>query len=177
MGLPCRVDLASLFASSVKRKSGDRSTASKGILPPRTTRPLTPMSSRPTLSLPRRRSIAGAVSFAPADGPFRFQKNLRKRLRSPGAASSSGRERERAARVTFIPDACSRTPSSGDFSYADIALFMAVLWVLRLSGPHLDTWPGLARWHARVGARNSVAVAAAEIAAADRELSPPIGHE
>ncbi len=65
----------------------------------------------------------------------------------------------------------------GDFSYADIALFMAVLWVLRLSGPHLDTWPGLARWHARVGARNSVAVAAAEIAAADRELSPPIGHE
>jgi glutathione S-transferase len=65
----------------------------------------------------------------------------------------------------------------GDFSYADIALFMAALWMLRLSGPRLDAWPGLARWYARVGARHSVAVVAAEIAAADRELSPPIGHQ
>jgi glutathione S-transferase len=64
----------------------------------------------------------------------------------------------------------------GDFSYADIALFMAVLWVLRLCGPRLDAWPGLARWYARVGARPSVAVAAAEIAAADRDLSPHIGQ-
>lgn len=64
----------------------------------------------------------------------------------------------------------------GDFSYADIALFMAVLWVQRLRGPGLDAWPGLARWRARVGARKSVAVAAAEIAAADRELSPAISH-
>ena len=62
----------------------------------------------------------------------------------------------------------------GDFSYADIALFMAVLWVMRLSGPRLDAWPELARWYARVGARPSVAVAAAELAAADRELSPPL---
>jgi glutathione S-transferase len=65
----------------------------------------------------------------------------------------------------------------GGFSYADIALFMAVLWVLRLRGPRLDVWPGLARWYARVGARDAVAVAAAEIAAADRKLSPPIPHE
>jgi glutathione S-transferase len=65
----------------------------------------------------------------------------------------------------------------GDFSYADIALFMAVLWVMRLSGPRLDAWPGLARWYARVGARPSVAMAAAEIAAADRELSPSLSHE
>jgi glutathione S-transferase len=64
----------------------------------------------------------------------------------------------------------------GDFSYADIALFMAVLWVLRLSGPRLDAWPVLAGWYARIGARPSVAVAVTEIDAADRELSPPIGH-
>jgi glutathione S-transferase len=64
----------------------------------------------------------------------------------------------------------------GDFSCADIALFMAVLWVLRLSGPRLDAWPALAGWYARVGARPSVAVAATEIAAADRDLSPPIRH-
>ena len=59
----------------------------------------------------------------------------------------------------------------GGFSYADIALFMAVLFVLRLNGPRLNAWPVLARWYARVGARPSVAVAAEEIAAADRELS------
>ena len=60
----------------------------------------------------------------------------------------------------------------GGFSYADIALFMAVLFVLRLNGPRLNAWPVLARWYARVGARPSVAVAAEEIATADRELSP-----
>jgi glutathione S-transferase len=64
----------------------------------------------------------------------------------------------------------------GGFSYADIALFMAVLFVLRLNGPRLNAWPVLARWYARVGARPSVAVAAEEIAAADRELSPLLPH-
>lgn len=66
----------------------------------------------------------------------------------------------------------------GEFSYADIALFMGVLWVLRLNGPRLDTWPALGRWYARVGARPSVAVAVAvdEIAAADRALSPALAH-
>lgn len=64
----------------------------------------------------------------------------------------------------------------GDFSYADIALFMAVLWVLRLNGPRLDAWPALERWYARVGARPSVAVAADEIAAVDRALSPTLTH-
>jgi glutathione S-transferase len=49
---------------------------------------------------------------------------------------------------------------------------MAVLFVLRLNGPRLSAWPVLARWYARVGARPSVAVAAEEIAAADRELTP-----
>lgn len=64
----------------------------------------------------------------------------------------------------------------GDFSYADIALFMAVLWVLRLNGPRLDAWPALERWYARVGARPSVAMAADEIAAADRALSPTLTY-
>jgi glutathione S-transferase len=63
----------------------------------------------------------------------------------------------------------------GDFSYADIGFFMAVLWGLRLRGPRLDPWPALDRWYARIGARPSAAIAAAEIAAADRELSPPVG--
>jgi len=60
----------------------------------------------------------------------------------------------------------------GDFSVADIAMFMTVLFVLRLRGPRLAGFPALAAWYARIGARPSAAKAAAEIAAADRELSP-----
>jgi len=60
----------------------------------------------------------------------------------------------------------------GEFSVADIAMFMTVLFVLRLRGPRLAGFPSLAAWYERVGARPSAAKAAAEIAAADRELSP-----
>lgn len=60
----------------------------------------------------------------------------------------------------------------GEFSVADIAMFMTVLFVLRLRGPRLAGFPALAAWYARVGARPSAAKAAAEIAAADRALSP-----
>jgi glutathione S-transferase len=61
----------------------------------------------------------------------------------------------------------------GDFSVADIAMFMTVLFVLRLRGPRLAAFPALAAWYARIGARPAAAKAASEIAAADRELSPP----
>jgi glutathione S-transferase len=64
----------------------------------------------------------------------------------------------------------------GDFSVADIAMFMTVLFVLRLRGPRLAGFPSLAAWYDRVGARPSAAKAAAEIAAADRELSPRAAH-
>jgi glutathione S-transferase len=60
----------------------------------------------------------------------------------------------------------------GPFTVADIALFMMILWSLRLSGPDLHATPALARWYARVGDRPSAAQAAAEIAEADRLLSP-----
>jgi glutathione S-transferase len=62
----------------------------------------------------------------------------------------------------------------GEFTVADIAMFMSVLFVLRLRGPRLDAFPALAAWYARVGARPSAAEAASEIAAADRELSAPL---
>jgi glutathione S-transferase len=60
----------------------------------------------------------------------------------------------------------------GRFSVADIALFMTVLFAVRLNGPSLDSYPNLAAWYARVGARATVGRIVAEIAAADRELSP-----
>jgi glutathione S-transferase len=68
----------------------------------------------------------------------------------------------------------SRSFLCGNFSVADIALFMTVLWVQRLKGPGLDSVPALAAWHARVGTRPSASQAAAEIAAADRALSPKL---
>jgi glutathione S-transferase len=60
----------------------------------------------------------------------------------------------------------------GDVSVADIALFMMVLFVLRLRGPGFADHPALAAWYGRAGARPAFARAAEEIAAADRELSP-----
>jgi len=59
----------------------------------------------------------------------------------------------------------------GGFSVADIALFMSLLFSLRLRGPALDGQPALAAWYRRVGARPAVAKVAAEIAEADRRLS------
>lgn len=61
----------------------------------------------------------------------------------------------------------------GAFSVADIAVFMMVLWTLRLHGPGIDGHKALAAWYKRVGARPGGQTVAAEIAAADRELSPP----
>ena len=64
----------------------------------------------------------------------------------------------------------------GDYTVADIAMFMAVLWTQRLGAPKLAAYPALARWFERVGSRPAPATAAAEIAAADRELSPPLAN-
>jgi glutathione S-transferase len=63
----------------------------------------------------------------------------------------------------------------GAFSVADIGLFMTVQFALRLKGPSLSGHPSLATWHARVADRPAVAKVAAEIAAADRDLSPALG--
>jgi glutathione S-transferase len=62
----------------------------------------------------------------------------------------------------------------GTYSYADIAMFMEIFWALRLKGPRLGTVPVLESWYDRVGSRPAVAKIAAEIIAADRELSPAL---
>ena len=62
------------------------------------------------------------------------------------------------------------------FSAADIALFMAVLFTRRLHGPGFEGFPALGAWFARAGARPSVQPAAAEIAEADRLLSPALAR-
>jgi glutathione S-transferase len=68
-----------------------------------------------------------------------------------------------------------QTHFCGAYSVADIALFMTIQFVLRLNGPTLAGHPALAAWHTRVLARPAVAKVAAEIKAADRELSPALG--
>ncbi|MCI0429763.1 MAG: glutathione S-transferase family protein [Rhodospirillales bacterium] len=62
----------------------------------------------------------------------------------------------------------------GAFSVADIALFMTVLFALRLKGPGLADHPALASWYARMSQRPAVARVAAEVAEADRALSSTI---
>jgi len=72
-----------------------------------------------------------------------------------------------------------RELGAGDFfcgalSVADIAMFMTILWTQRLKGPSLAPYPALGAWYARAGARPPFAKAAAEIAAADRALTPAL---
>ena len=64
----------------------------------------------------------------------------------------------------------------GALSYADVAMFMVILWTQRLKGPPLQDFRALAAWYARLDARPPFGKAAAEIAAADRELTRPIGN-
>lgn len=62
----------------------------------------------------------------------------------------------------------------GDFSVADIAVFMVLLFARRLKGPGLDDLPGLTAWYERMAARPAIASVVAEIGAADRILSPSL---
>jgi len=63
----------------------------------------------------------------------------------------------------------------GEFSTADIGMFMTVLFTQRLKGPRVSGHPRLAAWYARMLSRPSCAKAAEEVTAADRELSPDLG--
>ena len=57
---------------------------------------------------------------------------------------------------------------------ADIALFMGLLFGRRLGGPSLAPHRELSGWFLRLLARPAFAIAAAEIAEADRRLSVPV---
>jgi glutathione S-transferase len=59
-------------------------------------------------------------------------------------------------------------------SVADIGLFMTVLFTQRLGGPSLDDFPRLQAWYRRLLQRPAFAIAAEQIAEADRRLSPSL---
>ncbi|PTM42406.1 glutathione S-transferase family protein [Bosea sp. 124] len=59
-------------------------------------------------------------------------------------------------------------------SAADIALFMGLLFGRRLGGPSFQPYRDLSGWFARLLERPAFALAAAEVAEADRRLSVPV---
>jgi glutathione S-transferase len=61
-----------------------------------------------------------------------------------------------------------------DFSVADIAVFMSVMFGLRLGGPPIRDLSALSAWYDRLLARPPFAAVVAEVEAADRALSQPI---
>jgi glutathione S-transferase len=95
----------------------------------------------------------------------------RQRAREAEGSRAEATLRERYAGLEV--ELAGREYFCGDFSVADIALFMTLLFVLRLRGPRFTDHPILAAWYERMGARPAVARAATEIAAEDRRLSPP----
>lgn len=62
----------------------------------------------------------------------------------------------------------------GDFSVADIATFLTVLYMLRNGGPGLADHRNLTRWFERLAERPAIAGIMTEIADADRVLSHPV---
>jgi glutathione S-transferase len=61
-----------------------------------------------------------------------------------------------------------------NLTVADIGLFMTILFTQRLGGPALDDFPRLQAWYLRLLQRPAFAIAADEIAEADRRLSPAL---
>jgi glutathione S-transferase len=62
----------------------------------------------------------------------------------------------------------------GTLSVADIAVFITVLWALRLGGPPLTSHARLNAWYANLMRRPAFERVDAEVAAADRLLSAPV---
>lgn len=62
----------------------------------------------------------------------------------------------------------------GDFSAADIAVFLQLFYAQRLGGPSMKKHPRLWEWYRRVKARPSVTRMIGETLDADAELSAPV---
>lgn len=122
---------------------------------------------------------ADEILFAPV-------RNLLYRTEPPLADNARQTEREAAGKAAETAIAArfaelaaalaGRDFFCGALSVADIGLFMTILFTQRLGGPSLHAHPPLEAWYKRLLARPAFAQAAAEIAVADRELSPALGQ-
>lgn len=114
---------------------------------------------------PVARRLAYRTESPPAD-PARRREN-----------EAVGAQTEAALREHFaaLDDTLSRRDFLfDDVSYADIAMFMVIVWTQRLKSPSLKPFASLDAWYAKLHARPPFGKAAAEIAAADRELTPSL---
>ena len=68
----------------------------------------------------------------------------------------------------------SRRYALGEFSAADISVFMPVFWGWRLAAYSLQDYPDMSQWYARLAARPAFARIVDELKAADLELSAPV---
>lgn len=101
----------------------------------------------------------------PADPSRRAAQEADALIAEETLAGHHARLEERlAGRAFFGPGLCA----------ADIALFMGLLFGRRLGGPSFAGHPGLSGWFSRLRERPAFALAAAEIAEADRRLSVPV---
>ena len=76
--------------------------------------------------------------------------------------------------ATLARDLDGRDFFCGSFGVADIALFMAVHYNLRLGGPPVAQHASLSAWYRRLRQRPAFAKMVAEIAEADHDLSIPV---
>jgi glutathione S-transferase len=83
-------------------------------------------------------------------------------------------ERTLAAHFATIDAALPGDFLCGNFTAADIAVFLQFFYAQRLGGPSMKSHPRLLGWYRRVKARPSVAATVAETLAADAALSAPV---
>lgn len=62
----------------------------------------------------------------------------------------------------------------GDFTIADISVFLAVFYTQRLDGPELNATPQLEAWYKRLKSRPAFKAMIAEIQTADERISRPV---
>lgn len=115
--------------------------------------------------LPALKPLMHRTGPRPADPARRAAQEADALIAEETLAGHHARLEERlAGRAFFGPGLCA----------ADIALFMGLLFGRRLGGPSFAGHPGLSGWFSRLGERPAFALAAAEIAEADRRLSVPV---
>lgn len=101
--------------------------------------------------------------------PVATDPSVRARQEADGARAEAAIRRHHDALAGMLVD---QDYFCGDFSVADIGIFMTSLFARRLDGPGFEAHGNLAGWQSRVAARPAVARVADEIAQADRVLSP-----
>lgn len=89
-------------------------------------------------------------------------------------AAAQAAEAEYARCCARIDDELGAKWLCGDFSAADIAVFLPLFYGQRLGAPSMKPYPALWDWYRRVKSRPTVAAVVAETLEADAELSAPV---